>query len=665
LPNDPKISLLGSPNYSSSDKISFESDPANFPLNLARILYLARILSEIHSMSTLSDLKRLLIGQSLPTSAHLEQRLSNAAGLAVLSSDALSSVAYATQEILTILILAGGAALSLSLPIAGAIVLLLAIVVLSYQQTIRAYPNGGGAYTVSKENLGLYPSLVAAAALLIDYVLTVSVSISAGIDALTSAFPLLESVSVLLCLLATGLIMLANLRGVKESGQLFMIPTYSFVVSIFVLVGLGLLQQVTGHAIPIAAAKTVEPVQNLTLFLILRAFSGGCTAMTGVEAISNGVLAFKPPEWKNARITMRYMGILLGAMFLGITYLAHVYRVYPSQEETVISQLGHQILGNGSFAWFYYVIQVSTLFILLLAANTSYADFPRLSSLLANDSFMPRQFSHLGERLVFSNGIVVLSALAGLLLVVFQGKTDALIPLYAVGVFTSFTLSQTGMVVHWFKERGRGWQTSAVVNGLGAIATTIVLVVIVITKFLLGAWLIVVTIPIIVYLFLSIRGHYRYVAERLSIQDLAPRGYLPRPKTAIVSHPAIVIVGQLNRGTVEALDYARSIADEIVAIHVDTGTTDQIRLQQRWEELESDIPLVMLDSPYREIVAPIKAFVQQYEAQHPGVLSTVIIPAFVTRTHWDALLHNQTAFFLKASLLGNRCRVITTVRYYL
>ena len=617
-------------------------------------------------MAAFTTLKRLLIGQSLPTSAHAEQRLSKAAGLAVLSSDALSSVAYATQEILTILILAGGAALSLSLPIASAIVCLLAIVVLSYQQTIRAYPNGGGAYTVSKENLGLYPSLIAAAALLIDYVLTVAVSISAGIDALTSAFPWLQSMSVLLCLVATALIMVANLRGVKESGQLFMVPTYTFVVSIFLLVGVGLLKQVTGQVTPVTAiVETADRLQPLTLFLILRAFSGGCTAMTGVEAISNGVLAFKAPEWQNARITMRYMGFLLGAMFLGITDLAHVYRIYPSQEETVISQLGHQILGQGGFAWFYYVIQGATLLILLLAANTSYADFPRLSSLLAQDSFMPRQFSHLGERLVFSNGIVVLSALAALLLVVFRGKTDALIPLYAVGVFTSFTLSQTGMVVHWFKERTQGWRASAVVNGLGAIATTVVLAVIVLTKFLLGAWLIVVTIPLIVSLFLAVRRHYRYVAERLSIQDLAPRNYIPRSKTAVATHPAIVIVGQLNRGTVEALDYARSIADEVVAIHVDTGLTNRERLEQRWQELESDIPLTILDSPYREIVAPIVEFVQTYEALHPGVLSTVVIPAFVTKTVWDGILHNQTAFFLKTALLGKRCRVVTTVRYYL
>jgi amino acid transporter len=617
-------------------------------------------------MPVFTTIKRLLIGQSLPTSVHSEQRLSNAAGLAVLSSDALSSVAYATQEILTVLILAGGAALAFSLPIAAAIVLLLTIVVLSYQQTIRAYPNGGGAYTVSKENLGTHASLVAAAALLIDYVLTVAVSISAGIDALTSAFPLLQPISVGLCLLCTFFIMVANLRGVKESGQLFMIPTYAFVVSIFLLIAIGIAKQMLGQTIPIpVVTEATGSLRPLTLFLILRAFSGGCTAMTGVEAISNGVLAFKPPEWKNARLTMRYMGILLGVMFLGITYLAHRYYIHPSQDETVISQLGHQILDGTPFVWFYYVIQAATLLILLLAANTSYADFPRLSSLLAQDSFMPRQFSNLGERLVFSNGIMVLSVLAALLLVVFQGKTDALIPLYAVGVFTSFTLSQSGMVVHWFKERGKSWYISAMINGLGAIATTVVLTVIVLTKFLLGAWLIVITIPMIVACCFAIRRHYRYVSERLSIQDLAPRSYVPRPKVAITSHPAIVIVGQLNRGTVEALDYARSIADEVVAIHVDTGLTNRERLQQRWQEFESDIPLVILDSPYREIVAPIVDFVHKYEALNPGVLSTVVIPTFVTKTIWDSILHNQTAFFLKAALLGNRCRVVTSVRYYL
>ncbi len=616
------------------------------------------------SMS-LSQVKRLLIGRTLPTSAHHEQRLSKAAGLAVLSSDALSSVAYATQEILLVLILAGPMALSLSLPIASAIVLLLTIVVLSYQQTIRAYPNGGGAYTVAKENLGLYPGLIAAAALMIDYILTVTVSISAGVDALTSAFPMLRGVSVELCLLFIFLIMLANLRGVKESGQLFMIPTYGFVVSIFGLILLGLLRQITGQVVPIESSIAPQAVQSLTLFLTLKAFSAGCTALTGVEAISNGVLAFKPPEWKNARATMVYMGSLLGAMFIGITYLAHIYRVVPSEDETVLSLLGRQILDNSPLHGFYYVIQGTTLLILLLAANTSYADFPRLSSLLARDNFLPRQLSILGDRLVFSNGIILLSVFASILIIIFEGNTSSIIPLYAVGVFTSFTLSQSGMVIHWLKDRRRGWFTSAVINSLGAIATTIVSIVIVTTKFRAGAWVVVLAIPILVNVFLAIRRHYRYVAERLSIQDLSPRSYMPRVRGETVTHPAIVIVGQLHRGTVEALDYARSIADEIIAIHVDIGSTDCDKLQRRWQELESDIELVILDSPYRSVVLPILDFVRQYEAKHPNVLSTIVIPAFVPRRWWEGLLHNQTTLFLKNALRTKKSRVVTTVRYYL
>ena len=617
-------------------------------------------------MSLFSKVKRVLIGQSLPTSAHDEQRLTKAEGLAVLSSDALSSVAYATQEILLVLITAGSLALAYSLPIAGAIVLLLAIVVLSYQQTLRAYPTGGGAYTVAKENLGLYPGLIAAASLMIDYVLTVTVSITAGVDALTSAVPFLRGISVSLCLFFIFLIMLANLRGVKESGRLFMLPTYAFMVSIFVLIACGLWQQLTGH-LPsnTASLHPVIATHSLTVFLVLKAFSAGCTALTGVEAISNGVLAFKPPEWRNARTTMVYMGSLLGIMFLGITYLAHIYHVIPSDSETVISSLGHQILDAGPAPWFYYVIQVATLLILLLAANTSYADFPRLSSLLAKDGFLPRQLSLLGERLVYSNGIIILSLFAAGLVIVFKGETTAIIPLYAIGVFTSFTLSQAGMVVHWFKEQTTGWRTSVLINGMGTLATTIVSVVIISTKFLLGAWLVVVTIPIVIAIFIAIQRHYQYVAKRLSLQDLPPRNYLPKPIPLVVTHPAIVIVGQLNWGTVEALDYARTIADMVIAVHVDIGTTDREKLQNRWQDLESDISLVILDSPFRAVVAPIVEFVSDYEANNPGVLTTVIIPTFVTKTWWEGLLHNQTALFLKSALLSKRSRIVTTVRYYL
>jgi amino acid transporter len=586
--------------------------------------------------------------------------LSNAAALAVLSSDALSSVAYATEEILLVLVAAGSAALGWSLPIAVAIVLLLSVVVLSYRQTIRAYPKGGGSYIVARENLGLLPGLIAGASLMIDYILTVTVSVSAGTAALTSAIPALQKFTVELCVIFIFLLMVANLRGVRESGKLFMIPTYAFVGSMFVLIGMGLYQQATGHIPPTARAITaVDPASS---FLILRAFSAGCTAMTGVEAISDGVLAFKPPEWKNARLTLLYMGGILGAMFLGISYLANAYHIIPEEGQTAVSLLGRQIVGNSPF---YYFIQVATLLILLLAANTSFADFPRLCYFLARDGFLPRQLALLGERLVYSNGIVLLSLWAALLIVIFRGQVNAVIPLYAVGVFTSFTLSQAGMVVHWFKERTSGWRASALMNGLGSLATLVVLGVIVTTKFRLGAWLVVVAIPVVVSLLLAISRHYKYVAARLSIQGVPLRSYIPRPKAEVVTHPAVVVVGQLNRGTLEALDYARSIADEIVAVHVDLGSTDREKLQQRWQQMGSDIPLVILDSPYRSLVSILVNFVRDVEDRYPGVFCTVIIPAFVTRNWWEGLLHNQTTLFLKAALVAKKSRVVTTVRYYL
>lgn len=611
-------------------------------------------------MSFYPQIKKFLLGKTLPTSAHAEERLSNAAALAVLSSDALSSVAYATEEILLVLVVAGSSALALSVPIAVAIILLLGIVILSYRQTIRAYPKGGGSYIVARENLGLYPGLVAGGSLMIDYILTVTVSVSAGTAALTSLVPALLPYTVSLCLIFIFLLTLANLRGVKESGNIFMAPTYAFIASIFVLIGLGLFKQATGQ--PVTEYPNLPVQEGVNSFLILRAFAAGCTALTGVEAISDGVLAFKEPEWKNARLTLLFLGIILGLMFVGITYLSNVYHVVPRHGETLVSQLGKQLVGNGPFYGF---IQIVTLLILLLAANTSYADFPRLSYFLAKDGFLPRQLALLGDRLVYSNGIILLSLCAAVLVIVFKGQVNAILPLYAVGVFTSFTLSQAGMVRRWFRLKERGWQASALMNGLGAIATLVVLGVIVSTKFLLGAWLVVVAIPLVVWLFLAIHRHYEYVAQRLSIQGLPPRSYVPRPKPTVVTHPAVVIVGQLNRGTVEALDYARTIADEIVAVHVDLNSTDREKLQEKWRNLESDIPLEIIDSPYRSVIEPIVDFVAQFEEQHQGVFTTVIIPAFVTRNWWDSLLHNQTTLFLKNALRAKQSRVITTVRYYL
>jgi amino acid transporter len=611
-------------------------------------------------MSFYPQIKEFFLGKSLPTSAHSEERLSNAAALAVLSSDALSSVAYATEEILLVLVAAGSGALGLSVPIAIAIIALLIIVVLSYRQTIRAYPQGGGSYIVARENLGLYPGLVAGGSLMIDYILTVTVSISAGTAALTSAIPALQSHTVVLCLIFIFLLMFANLRGVKESGQIFMIPTYAFIVSVFLLIGIGLFKYSTGQVI--TEYPSIPVTEGLSLFFVLRAFSAGCTALTGVEAISDGVLAFKPPEWKNARLTLLYMGGILGLMFVGISYLANIYHIVPEEGQTVVSLLGRQILGTGPV---YYFVQIVTLLVLMLAANTSYADFPRLCYFLARDGFLPRQLSLLGDRLVYSNGIVLLSVCAGILVIIFKGQVNAVIPLYAVGVFTSFTLSQAGMVRHWFNEKTSGWGASAIMNTLGAIATFVVLLVIISTKFILGAWLVVVAIPVVVSLFSAIHRHYEYVAQRLTIEGIAPRSYVPRPKPAVITHPAVVVVGQLNRGTVEALDYARTIADEIVAVHVDIGSTNREKLQEKWQSLESDIVLEIIDSPYRSVIDPIVDFVSQFEELHPEVFTTIIIPAFVTRNWWDSILHNQTTLFLKTSLRAKKSRVVTTVRYYL
>jgi amino acid transporter len=612
-------------------------------------------------MASYLQLKRFLLGDPLPSSAHSEERLSNAAGLAVLSSDALSSVAYATEEILVVLVLAGSGALSISMPIAGAIILLLAIIILSYRQTIRAYPNGGGAYVVARENLGLYPGLIAGGSLMIDYILTVAVSVSAGVAALTSAIPALFPLRVELCVFFISLLMLANLRGLRESGRLFMIPTYTFIVSLFLLIGLGLYQSLTGQ---VSEAPTFVPAQEpLALFLILRAFAAGCTALTGVEAISDGVLAFKTPEWKNARTTLLYMGLILGSLFIGVTYLANVYHIVPEAGQTSVSLLARQILGTGPL---YYFLQVATFLILILAANTSFADFPRLSYFLARDGFLPRQLSLLGDRLVFSNGVILLSLCAIVLVVLFQGDTTAIIPLYAVGVFTSFTLSQTGMVRYWFREKTQGWQGSALMNGIGALVTFVVLLIIAATKFLLGAWAVVVAIPLLVSLFLAIRRHYQSVAEQLTLQKIQPRSYLPRPKVACASHPVIVLVGALHRGTMEALDYARAIGDDITAIHIDVGSTDRDKLQRHWAELEADIPLVILDSPYRSVVTPIVEYVNKAEEKYlPGIYMTVVLPTFVTARWWENILHNQTSLLVRSALLFKRGRVVTSVRYFL
>jgi amino acid transporter len=518
----------------------------------------------------------------MPSERVLHERLSKIQALAVFSSDAISSVAYATEEILLVLLLAGMAALGVSVPIALVIAGLLAIVAISYYQTIQGYPSGGGAYIVAYDNLGVWPGLVAAAALLIDYVLTVAVSVTAGVAAITSAYPALLEFRVELCLLAVGLITWANLRGVRESGTLFAIPTYGFILILVALIAVGLTRWMAGTLAPISAQVLPAPeggAQALTLFLVLRAFASGCTALTGVEAISNGIPAFRKPEAENAGKTLVAMAVLLGSMFLGISFLARVLTVVPLEHETVVSQIGRHVFGDGPL---YLALQVATTLILVLAANTSFADFPRLSAILARDRYLPRQLTSLGDRLVFANGIVALAALASALIVIFGGQTHRLIPLYAVGVFLSFTLSQAGMVRHWRTRGGQGWKWKAAVNGLGTVATSVVLVVIVAAKFTHGAWIVLLLVPVFVGMFHRIKRHYLTVAEQLSLEGLTPerRERLAARKR----HKVVVPVSGVHRGTLAAVRFARSLSTDVTAVMVDVEPQSTARVRDRWPE---------------------------------------------------------------------------------
>src|SRR5262245_22380405 len=534
------------------------------------------------------QIKRFVVGKPIPSHLAHHERLSRVTGLAVLSSDALSSVAYATEEIVRVLVLAGAAALSASTPIAFVIAAILAVVVFSYRQTIHAYPSGGGASIVAKENLGETPALIAAASLLIDYVLTVAVSIASGVAAITSAFPEWHVNRVELTLGFVLILMIGNLRGIRESGRIFAVPTYFFIVSALTLIAIGAWRAMTGGIHPVVTtAPVASPAEPLTLFLLLTAFANGCTAMTGVEAVSNGVPAFRPPESKNAAGTMLMMATLAITMFVGITLLAHAYGVVPSEQETVLSQIARGVFGSRGVA--YYAVQAATMLILVLAANTAYADFPRLASILARDRYVPRQFMNQGDRLAFSNGIVGLSAFAAILLVVFGGDTHALIPLYMIGVFVSFTLSQAGMVVRWKRMGGRGWKSSAAINLVGAIVTGIVLLVVATTKAHEGAWIIILLIPINVLFFRATRKHYDMVASQLSLKDWRPQ--------QVRSNTVIVPISGIQRAVVEALDYAKTLSHDVRAVYVNIDPGETERLKAQWAEWGEGVPLVVLDSP--------------------------------------------------------------------
>jgi amino acid transporter len=604
----------------------------------------------------LSQFKRFVVGKPIPSHLAHHERLSRVTGLAVLSSDPLSSVAYATEEILRVLVLVGASALSIASPIAFIIAAILAIVVFSYRQTLHAYPSGGGAYIVAKDNLGEMPALIAAAALLIDYILTVAVSIAAGVAAITSAFPQWHVNRVELTLGFVVVLMLGNLRGIRESGRIFAAPTYFFVVTILALIAVGTWHVLTGSATPVVPVDPVPSTgEPLTLFLLLTAFSNGCTAMTGVEAVSNGVPAFKPPESKNAAATMLMMAVLAITMFLGITLLAHAYHILPSEQETAVSQLARGVFGDRGVA--YYAVQAATMLILVLAANTAYADFPRLASILARDRYVPRQFMNQGDRLAFSNGIVGLSVFAGILLVVFRGDTHSLIPLYMIGVFVSFTLSQAGMVVHWRRKGGPGWRTSAAINGVGALVTGVVLLVVATTKAREGAWIIMLLIPLNVLLFRLTRRHYDGVASQLTLRGWQSRG--PRHNTVLVP------ISGIQRAVVEALDYAKTLSSDVRVVYVNVDPTATEHLKSTWDQYGEGLPLVVLESPYRSLMEPLLEYVEQVSGERPDGYVTVVLPEFVPARWWHHLFHNQRALLIKGALLFKPNTVVTSVPFHL
>jgi amino acid transporter len=607
-------------------------------------------------------LKRLMIGEPLATAAAGHERLTKIKALAVLSSDALSSVAYATEEIMRVLLLAGTAALSASLGIGAVLVALLFVVGFSYRQTIKAYPTGGGSYIVAKDNLGTLPGLTAAGSLLISYTLTVAVSVAAGVKALASAYPVLDSIGAEIGVGVIVLITLINLRGIRESGSIFMLPTYVFLACMAALLGWGLFR--FGFGPPGQPEIVQGAVEPLTLFLMLRAFASGGAALTGVEAISDGVPAFKPPEWINAQKTLTAMVVILAVTFSGITYLANRMAIVPGvaeaghDAETVVSQIARGVFGDTPL---YYAVQYATFLILFLAANTAYSDFPRLAYFLGRDKFLPHQFTFRGDRLAYSVGIVVLGVASSVVLWTFGGSISRLIPLYAFGVFSAFTLSQAGMVMRWWRRRETGWQRSIVFNGIGALATFLVLLVVATTKFADGAWMVVVLLPIEVLLFRGIHAHYTQAADELAAET-------PIDPDEI-SHQVIVPISSLNQVALQTLAYARSIArgpnDVVSAVHITDDPDAAEKLREQWEEWQCGVQLTIIESPYRSLVGPLLAYIDAMHSQHPAKTLTVVLPEMVPAHWWEQVLHNQTALRLKAALLFRPGVVVADVPYHL
>jgi amino acid transporter len=616
--------------------------------------------------SAYRQLKHAVFGRPLASERLEHERLNKRTALAVLSSDAISSVAYATDQILFVL---GGAiglaAVHYVLPISAVIVGLLVLVGLSYRQTVFAYPNGGGSYTVARENLGVTPGLVAAAALLTDYILTVAVSISGGVAAITSAYPALAPHTVLICSSSILLLATVNLRGVRESGAAFSLPTYAFIVMMLALLGTGGYRFFTGHELaPLTAAFKVDPVSArpaghfspitgvAMAYLLMRGFAEGCAAMTGTEAISNGVMAFKAPAQRNAAVTLGWMVAILALFFLGVSFLAQHYQVMPTTSETVLSILVHHIFGGGPL---YYALQYTTFAVLVLAANTAFADFPRLAGILAHDGYVPRQLQARGDRLAFSNGIVMLALLAWILVWLFNGDTNSLVPLYAIGVFVCFTLSQAGMVVHWLTTKAPGWRWKATLNGVGAVATGLVSVIQVVTKFTSGGWIVAVIIPAIILLLRAVHRHYVEFAEEIRFLGQSP--------IAPLHHTVIVPVNGITKATSGALVYATTISDEVMALYIEVDPSNTAVLQASWDAWDIGVPLVVVPSPYRSILKPLVEYVENLRMVSPGELVTIVVPEIVPRRWWEHLLHNKTALYIRTAFLFRPNVVVTAVPY--
>ena len=601
------------------------------------------------------NFKRFLIGRPLPNAAHQHQRLDNFSGLAIFASDALSSVAYATEEILLVLTLISTINLSPILPIALCIVGLLLVVTFSYRQTIHSYPSGGGAYIVAKDNLGQKAVLVAAAALLIDYILTVSVSVAAGVAAITSVLPILDEHKVLLAVIAVILITIGNLRGVKESGHLFAPPTYAFIILMFLLIGKGAYVMFFGQPETLFIPGEVKvTIEGFTWLILLRAFSSGCTALTGIEAVSNGVKAFKVPEHKNASKVMLWLGVILSIMFLGISFLAWHFHIVPKPDETVLSQLARVLFGNGVI---YLLVQASTCAILILAANTSYNDFPRLCSLIARDRFLPRQLQQLGDRLVFSKAILLLTFFSCALLIFFGASTHKLIPLYAVGVFLSFTLSQAGMVVHHIRIKEKKWRRHLVINLAGAIATGVVLAVILVAKFTHGAWMICAAIPLFVWFFYSIYNHYESVQKDLQLNE--------KVEFKPIKNHVIIPVSNIHKGVVEALIYAYTLTNEVQSVSIVHDSEQEKAVRDKWDSIVPGLPLIIIKNQFRSVVTPLIHFIKQEQKRNPGDMITVVIPSFVPAKWWHNLLHNQSSAMLQLALRNRKNVIVTQVHVHL